>query len=169
MITVNHTDLQEATTRMVAAYPAVRLVYLFGSRATGEQLGPMSDYDFGVLVERETADLFALQARLTYEFIQIVDTDLVDVVMLNQAPIELAFNVIDRGVLLYERDLATRVEYEAYVMGRYGDYLPVLRQRRHDILHQESNARRVQWYRDALERAERTFSEIRAATAKETN
>lgn len=169
MITVNHKDLQKATTQIVAAYPAVCLVYLFGSRAVGDPIGPMSDYDFGVLVERETNDLFTLQARLTYEFIQIVDTELVDVVMLNQAPIELAFAVIDRGVLLYERGLATRIEYEVYVMGRYGDYLPILRQQRHDILYQEQNERRVQWYRDALERTERTLSEIKTIAGKEAD
>lgn len=166
---MNDQHLRDATSQLATAYPAICLVYLFGSRAKGDPIGPMSDYDFGVLVDRETDDLFTLQARLTYEFIQIVDNELVDVVLLNKAPIELAFAIIDQGVLLCERDLATRVEYEAYVMGRYGDYLPVLRQQRQEILYQEQHERRVQWYRDALRRTERTLGKIKAVAGKETD
>jgi hypothetical protein len=58
----------------------------------------------------------------------------VDLVLLNQAPIELAYRVIAQGKWVYEESRAVRVEYEAYVLGRYGDYLPVLRKQREQIL-----------------------------------
>jgi hypothetical protein len=58
-----------------------------------------------------------IHARLTLELARALDTDRVDVVLLNHAPIELAYAVIAQGEVLYQRDLATRVEYEAYVMG----------------------------------------------------
>jgi uncharacterized protein len=84
----------------------------------------------------------------------------VDVIILNEAPIELAYAVIAQGVVLYQRDLATRVEYEATVMGLYGDYLPVLHQQRREILQGDDHAKRVQWYRQALGRTQRTISQI---------
>jgi uncharacterized protein len=139
---------------------AVFLVYLFGSRASGKA-GPGSDYDLGVLLDRR-ADSPAARARLTHELVVILGTAAVDVVFLNQAPPELAFAVI-QGQLLYERDLATRVDYEAYVMGRYYDYLPYLRTQREEILSGEDHGARIQRYREALGRTERTLGQIRAA------
>jgi len=109
----------------------VHLAYLFGSRASGDTT-PESDYDFGVLVE-EGSDA-ACRHEMAHELGQVVGHSGVDVVVLNKAPIELAFNVIATGRLLYERDMVTCVEFEAKTMSRYGDYLPVLRQQREDIM-----------------------------------
>ena len=120
-----------------AADAAVFLVYLFGSRAEG-RAGAGSDYDLGILLDREQ-DSPERRARLSHDLTVILETAAVDVVYVNQAPPELAFAVI-QGRLLYERDLATRVEYEAYVMGRYYDYLPYLRAQRREILSGEGMA-----------------------------
>lgn len=143
-----------------AAEAAVLLVYLFGSRAVG-QAGPGSDYDLGILLDRGQ-DSPERRARLAHELAVILGTSKIDVVFLNQAPPELAFAVI-QGTLLYERDLASRVEYEARVMSRYCDYLPYLRTQRAEILEGKDHGARVQRYREALGRTERTLREIRAA------
>jgi predicted nucleotidyltransferase len=145
---------------------AVRVAYLFGSQATGDT-GPMSDYDFAVLIQ-SPAEWLPLQAALAHALTVALGTARVDLVLLNRAPIELAYAVIARGAVLFERDLATRVEYEADVMSRYGDYLPVLRAQREDILQGGNHARRVQWYRAALERTERTLGEIKASGGQGT-
>ncbi|MFO7958324.1 MAG: nucleotidyltransferase domain-containing protein [Candidatus Brocadiia bacterium] len=114
-----------------AARPDVHLAYLFGSRASGEA-SPGSDYDFGVLLEEGTDPW--CRHGMAHELGVILDHPGVDVVVLNKAPIELAFNVIATGRRVYERDVATRVDYEAKTMSLYGDYLPVLRQQRKDII-----------------------------------
>lgn len=157
---MNVQDLQPRVQEFGAADAAVLLVYLFGSRASN-QAGAGSDYDLGVLLDRQE-DSPAGRARLTHELVVILGTSAVDVVFLNQAPPELAFAVI-QGQLLYERDLAARVEYEAYVMGRYYDYLPYLRLQRQEILSGEDHGARIQRYREALGRTERTLGQIRAA------
>jgi len=90
-------------------------------------------------------------------------TDRIDVVHLNEAPIELAYAIIARGALLMRRDLATQVEAEAYILGRYGDYLPILRAQRRDILKGDDYEKRVRRYREALGRTRRTLSEIASA------
>jgi hypothetical protein len=46
------------------------------------------------------------------------------------------------------------------VMSRYGDYLPVLRALREDVLRGEQDGTRVRRYRAALERTERTLGQI---------
>jgi predicted nucleotidyltransferase len=153
-------ELRQCLKEFGAGDAVVLLVYLFGSRGSG-RAGPGSDYDLGVLLDRRE-DSPASRARLTHDLVVILGTSAVDVVFLNQAPPELAFAVI-QGQLLYERDLATRVEYEAYVMGRYYDYLPYLRVQREEILSGEDHGARIQRYREALGRTERTLGQIRAA------
>jgi uncharacterized protein len=155
--------LDELTVRLtdvLKTRSSIWLVYLFGSQAEGSP-GPKSDYDFAVLLDRDRDDR-QLQAELAHELAIALKTELVDVVVLNRAPVELAYAVIANGRLLYERDVATRVEYEAKVLGLYGDYLPVLRQQREDLLQGDDHVRRVHRYREAFRRTERALGEIRA-------
>jgi len=154
-------DLRERLPKLAADFPEISLVYLFGSRVTG-RTGPLSDYDLGVLSDRE-ADSPQRRAALEHALAVLFDTGRLDVVWLLQAPVELAFAVISEGKLLYERNAADRVEYEATVMSRYFDYLPVLRAQRAEIIAGGESGVRIQRYREALGRTERTLGEIRAA------
>lgn len=154
------TDLGKMSAVMTC-FPHVLLAYLFGSRVGGP-VGPESDYDFAVLIEDEQR-FAVLRARLAHALAVALGTERVDVVVLNRAPIELAHAIIMQGRLVYQRDNLTRVEYEARVMGLYGDYLPILRAQRSDIYRGGEHAARVQRYRAALGRTERKIGEIRAA------
>lgn len=151
---------------VLRTFPGLLLAYLFGSQVNGKA-GPRSDYDFGVLTS-EVEDAPALRARLAHELDGALGATKADVVILNRAPIELAYAVIAQGVVLYQRDEATRVEFEAGVMGRYGDYLPVLRAQRSDIYRGGEHAARVHRNREALGRAEREIGAIRASQGKES-
>jgi predicted nucleotidyltransferase len=153
--------LQDELSTILPCLEGVCLVYLFGSQVEGN-VGPMSDYDLALLVDR-AVDGRRVQARLAHELARALHTDRVDVVLLNRASIELAYAIVAQGKLLYEQDVATRVEYEATVLSRYGDYLPVLRTQREDILRGEDHDRRVRRYRAALGRTERTLGQIAAA------
>lgn len=146
--------------------PGVLLQYLFGSQVEG-RTGPLSDYDFGILAE-PAADAARLQGELAHALALVLGTDRIDLVQLNRAPVELAYAVIAQGRLLYEKDRATRVEYEADTASRYCDYLPVLRAQREEILQGGRHERRIQRYRAALERTERTLGEIVAARPQGT-
>jgi predicted nucleotidyltransferase len=157
-------DKFESLRNYLASEPQVSLAYLFGSQANGV-IGPLSDYDLGVLVERPSAEL---RYRLSYHVGRLMDTDRVDLVLLNQAPVELAYAIIAQGRLLYQRNLALRVEFEAGVLSRYGDYVPILRQQRQDILQGGRHEARVHRYREALGRTERTLAAIGAAQGQDS-
>lgn len=157
---MNLQSIKERLEKLASDFPELHLIYLFGSQVTG-QAGPQSDYDLGVLMDRDS-DTSSRRATLEHALMVFLDQERLDVVWLSRAPLELAFAII-QGILLYERDVATRVEYEAQVMSRYGDYLPVLRAQRAEILAGGDHAARVQRYREALGRTERTLREIRAA------
>ena len=154
-------DLRERLSKLAADFPEISLVYLFGSQVTG-QTGLQSDYDLGVLTNRE-GDSPSRRAAMEHALAVILDTARVDVVWLLQAPVELSFAVISEGRLLFERSAAERVEYEAMVMSLYFDYLPVLRAQRAEILAGGESGVRIQRYREALGQTERTLREIRAA------
>ena len=166
MLTIMKADLQKRKFRKALIeiqndMPEIKLVYFFGSQVEGSA-GPMSDFDLGVLIER-THYGPQVRSRLSIELAQIIKDERIDVVLLNRVPIELAYAVIANGEILYQQDDATRVEYEARVMGLYFDYLPVLRSQRRDILKGGEYGTRIQRYRKAFRRTERTLSQIRTS------
>jgi len=146
---------------VLADFPQISLAYLFGSQVSGNT-GPMSDVDLAVLHDAPANDL-QLQAELAHVLCRELQTGQVDVVLLRHAPIELARHIIAQGSVVYQRNLVTRVEYEAYVMGRYGDYLPVLHSQRQQILQGGQGDRRTQRYRETFRRTERTLGAIKAS------
>jgi len=55
-------------------------------------------------------------------------------IVLNRAPVELAYAVAAEGQRFFERDLAASVEFEAGMMSRYVDLVHTLREQRADLL-----------------------------------
>jgi len=143
-------------------FQTISLVYLFGSQVTG-QVGPMSDYDLAIFADSGT-DEYDTQARFQYAVAKAMNISRVDIVLLDRAPIELAFQIIATGKLLYQRDTYNRVEFEAQVLAKYGDYLPTLRSFKDQILRGDSYAQRVQRYRDTLGRTRRAPGAARTSS-----
>jgi predicted nucleotidyltransferase len=146
------------------AFPEVVLAYLFGSRVQGG-LGPQSDYDIAFAVDRG-AFKARLRADLGSALARKLHSEKIDVVLLNEASIDLAFGIISQGELLYEREDCARVDFEARVLNMYFDYLPFLRMARKDILGGNDHAARAQRYREALGRTQRALGQIGAAPRK---
>jgi predicted nucleotidyltransferase len=137
----------------------VVLAYLFGSQVD-DTAGPISDIDLAILFE-ERVDILRVRSRLGYELGKELQHQPLDIISLREASIELAYAIISQVICIYQNDNAVRVEFEAQVLSRYGDYLPVLRSQRQEILGEKGDGRRVQRYREALRRTERTLSQIR--------
>lgn len=161
IIHMNRDSLIQSLQEVLAALRGVSLAYLFGSQVGGAT-GVMSDVDLGIVLEG-VENCLEVQSLLSHQLGKAVQPLPVDVILLKNAPIELAYAVIAQGICIYQRDTLTRVEFEAEVMSRYGDYLPVLRAQKRAILEEVGNDRRVQRYREALRRTERTLEQVRAA------
>ncbi|MBS3809477.1 MAG: nucleotidyltransferase domain-containing protein [Desulfobacterales bacterium] len=145
-------------------YPEVAMLYRFGSRVDGTA-GPQSDYDFAALVDRQ-GDSAAIRSGLASELSRQLGTSRIDLVLLQNAPIDLAFAIISKGEILYERNINTRVEFEARIMGLYFDALPFLKMARQQIIKENGHAARVQRYRKALGRTQGTLGQIRSPEGK---
>jgi predicted nucleotidyltransferase len=151
-------DLVHSLSEYCAQDRRIRLAYLFGSRVRGA-VGPLSDYDVAFLVDGTMVP--AERYHLAHEIGMLLGGGSVDLVILNTAPVELCYHIIAQGRRVYERDQATRVEFEANTLSRYGDMLPMLRQQKEAILKGERHGSGVQRYREALGQTLRVLAETR--------
>lgn len=85
--------LQRIFSGAAAEFPEIRLAYLFGSRAGGQPVGPLSDCDVAVLSNKGSASP-AFRSRLSLYLAKQLDAGRVDMVLLNHAPVELAYSVL---------------------------------------------------------------------------
>jgi len=108
----------------------VQALYLFGSRAMGFA-HERSDYDYAVLVNevghKRGDDLYEkLYDLLSAISPRALENDVIDIVFLRDAGLELRFHVIRHGRILFESDLSARMNFEAMTTLLYCDYRPVL-------------------------------------------
>jgi uncharacterized protein len=123
--------ISDAQTAAMAGYlstvPEVVLGFLFGSYARG-QSRPDSDVDCAVLLANDAppGGTFDLRLRLMDGLARAIGRDDVDVVVLNEAPLALAYRVLRDGKLLFCRDHAAYVRYRLRTLDLYFDFAPLL-------------------------------------------
>ena len=102
--------------------PYVRLAWLFGSRARG-RARPDSDYDVAVLLDEETAqkERGRVVRDLAGALGRAVPSHLLDIVVLNDAPVLLRHRVLQGGVLLLERLPIDRIRFVTKTLREYQD------------------------------------------------
>lgn len=118
-------ELQRAK-NVIKHYPAIKLAYLFGSRATGKT-GPRSDHDFAVyLDEKDPRTLADIQFALQSDLCRALGSDRVDVVVLNtaQSP-ELKYAVVRDGQLLHEEE-PFKIIVEPRILNEYFEFRDLL-------------------------------------------
>lgn len=112
----------------------IATVYLFGSHATSTA-GPRSDYDVGILMrlgvptpERLDSTYDRLYALLADRLPRTLANDIIDIVFLERAPLELQTHVVRYGKILSDEQPRERVRFEEQTLAAYRDYLPLLRE-----------------------------------------
>jgi len=108
----------------------VEAVYLFGSRAVGRET-PRSDFDFAVLMaktgHRRGDEVYdKLYDLLSPHCPRTLDNDVIDIVFLRDAPLELQMHIIRYGRVLYDAAPRSRANFEARTTLLYADYRPLL-------------------------------------------
>jgi predicted nucleotidyltransferase len=113
----------------------VTLAYLYGSQAEGHPL-PTSDVDIAlVLCRAENSPVMPPEERLQLEFavegaLEQHNVLNPDVRVIDDMPLTFRGQVATRGVRLYARDEAARVEFETRTWKEYIDFEPVARMMR---------------------------------------
>jgi predicted nucleotidyltransferase len=110
--------------RVFEATP-VLVAYLFGSQAVG-RAGPASDYDIAVLFapEASAAERGRWRLELIGRLIDVYHSDAIDLVILNDAPPLLRFEVIRVRHVLYNSDDEARFAFEVRTMQEWFDWEP---------------------------------------------
>ena len=104
-------------------------VYLFGSVARGTA-HPDSDVDIGVLVVVAPEPTFEAQPFALEGELERLLGRAVQVVVLNQAPVDLRIRVLRDGRLVLDRDASTRIRFEVQTRNEAFDLEPILREYR---------------------------------------
>lgn len=116
-----------------ALIPGLVSAYLFGSVARGMEHRE-SDVDVGILLDRsrhaDRADRSALRIDLTSALIHVLGRNVVDVVVLNDAPPELGRKVVTQGERVYCRAGEADHAFVRDVQLRAADLAPFLRRMR---------------------------------------
>jgi predicted nucleotidyltransferase len=108
MIREGHKLPPDVTDRILAVIEKISkdsdiiALFAFGSLAS-DALKPLSDLDFGILVSGKIAKhkRFEKHLELIGLFTEVLRTDEVDLVLMNDAPMRFSHNIIKSGKLMY--------------------------------------------------------------------
>ena len=115
-------EIREHVIKFLEKQDAIVLSYLFGSVAQ-QRAGKLSDVDLAVYLDESlnSYERFDLELGLLSDLGDIIRTDRVDMVVMNDAPISLNFEIIKANHPLFIRDNDLKVDFEHYIMSRYLD------------------------------------------------
>lgn len=117
----NLDQLEQKLREFFSKIEGVTLAYLFGSTVRGEA-NYLSDIDIAVLFDDTLLqkEAFDLQLELISELTGLLKTNNIDLVVLNDSPLLLTYNIIRDGIIL-KSDEPLRVKFETKIMSRYLD------------------------------------------------
>jgi predicted nucleotidyltransferase len=101
-------------------YPIV-FAYLFGSQAKGQST-TLSDIDLAVFIDRKISksERFDIRLRLTNDLSAIAGTK-VDLIVMNDIPIQLAYEIIKYGKAILCKDRDAMIDAEIEILSKYLD------------------------------------------------
>ena len=102
-------------------HPKVLFAYLFGGLAK-EKLQPLSDVDIAVYMAAGSLSLSDLKLDLLGKLIDILQTDEIDLVVLNTAELPLIMNVLKSKKVIVDRDPFARHIFESLTMRKFFDF-----------------------------------------------
>lgn len=100
--------------------PEVSFSYLFGSLAKDNK-APLSDVDIAVYLchaDQAAQKKLELLAKLS----EILGTDEIDLVVLNNASLPLSYNILKTNKLLVDKDPVARNRHQSVTMRKYFDF-----------------------------------------------
>lgn len=143
-------------------------VYLFGSVALGNA-HQQSDIDIAILFADTLLPSLRFQRALEIGAqLETSFTQPVDVIVLNDAPVFLRFQVLKTGIVLLDFDRTKRCLFHMRAMNRYYDTKPYLDQQRQQTvkrIQEEGLGRGYYGHRNALAEARRLRTTLKTTSA----
>jgi hypothetical protein len=111
--------LEELKTKL-KGMEEVKFVYVFGSYGRGE-VHPLSDFDLAIYLGLEENKYFDKKLEIFGIVSRLLDTDEIDIVILNQAPPTLVVEILRTARLLFSKDEVLRAEFELKNIAQFMD------------------------------------------------
>lgn len=112
--------IADVVTETLSDIDSILFAYLFGSRTTGKS-GPMSDVDVAVYL-RQGVDLTEEKLTIIQGLTTSLQSDDLDVVLLNVAPTALVGRILNCRKVLIDRDPFRRHSFESLELRKYMDF-----------------------------------------------
>ena len=116
----NIDDLIPKALTYLQSRPDILFAYLFGSFGRGKQL-PLSDVDIAVYLKEPTV-VQEKKMEILGALIDILQTDEIDLVVLNSAPLPLRMRILESKRVIVDREPFVRHHYESLTMREYFDF-----------------------------------------------
>ena len=116
----NILELLPGAVTYLESHPKVLFSYLFGSLAKGFAL-PLSDVDVAVYLA-ETIYLKDDKLDILGKLIDFLQTDEIDLVVLNTADLPLIMNILRNKKIIVDKDPFMRHIFESLMMRKYFDF-----------------------------------------------
>lgn len=116
----NIEDLIPKALTYLQSMPDILFAYLFGSFGKGKHF-PLSDVDIAVYL-KEPSDIQKKKMEILGTLIDILQTDEIDLVVLNSAPLPLRMRILENKKVVVDREPFLRHHYESLTMREYFDF-----------------------------------------------
>jgi hypothetical protein len=101
-------------------HPKVLFAYLFGGLVKGK-LQPLSDVDLAVYLA-DSLSLYEIKLDILGNLIDILQTDEIDLIVLNTAELTLNMNILKNKKIIVNKDPFARHLFESLTMRKFFDF-----------------------------------------------
>jgi len=121
-------EIIEQLERFFEKREEIQFALLFGSTIKGTS-NKLSDVDIAVMIAPGFKDSspYGYQATLTADLMQELRRNDVDVVILNEAPILLKYEILRYGDFVHIRDKQARIQFQVDTLNQYEDFKQLYR------------------------------------------
>ena len=116
----NILQLLPGAVKYLESHPKVLFSYFFGSLAKGV-LSPLSDVDIAIFLKKGN-NLADRKLEILGKLIDILETDEIDLVVLNTTDLPLIMGVLNNKKLIVDKDPFARHQFESLMMRKYFDF-----------------------------------------------
>ena len=116
----NILQLLPGAVKYLESHPKILFSYYFGSLAKGT-LSPLSDVDIAIFLKKGN-NLVDRKLEILGKLIDILETDEIDLVVLNTTDLPLVMGVLNNKKLIVDKDPFARHQFESLMMRKYFDF-----------------------------------------------
>jgi predicted nucleotidyltransferase len=102
------------------SHPQILFAYLFGGLARGKPQ-PLSDVDIAIYLKKESK-LAETKLDILGNLITVLQTDEIDLVVLNTAELPMAVNILKYRKIIVDKDPYSRHVFESVTLRKYFDF-----------------------------------------------